>query len=136
MLTVNALPYILIVEDDPDTAASYRMLLQISGYRTSVASDGADAILSASAELPAAVLLDLGLPDIDGCDVARSIRNLGGVSRPFILAVTARGGDEARKAAAVAGVDLHVTKPADPAFLSRLLDAAVKRIGTDPSSKA
>ena len=111
----------LVVEDQNDIAQSTAELLALCGYRVRVATSGPEALLAADEAIPDIVLLDIGLPGMDGWEVARQLRNRSVGKQPFVVAVTGYGGDGDRWRSADAGVDMHLTKPADPARLTALL---------------
>jgi two-component system, OmpR family, response regulator len=113
--------HILIVEDDRDNARSLSLLLQTAGHLVEVAADGPAALRSACACPPDVVLLDIGLPGMDGYEVARRLVRRWGEQRPFLVAVTGYGHAAARRRSAAAGIDMHLVKPADPDGLLRLL---------------
>jgi CheY-like chemotaxis protein len=111
---------VLVVDDDRDTAASWATLLRDWGYEAAAAHDGQVALHEAEALAPAAVLLDLGLPGLDGYEVARRLRERLGPN-VLIVAVTGRAQPLDRVAAAAAGIDLHFAKPAEPDEVRRAL---------------
>jgi CheY-like chemotaxis protein len=86
---------------------------------------GLAAVQAVQADIPDAVLLDIGLPDIDGYEVCRRIRTLKGIKQPVIIALTGWGRDENRKEAAAAGFDAHLTKPAGPQAVISLLNERI-----------
>jgi len=109
---------VLVVEDEEDGANSLCELLQLFGYRVRVARTGSEALRSAEKDRPDVVLLDIRLPDINGWEVAKRMRDgATGGPQPVMVAVTGFGSDEDRWRSADAGVDLHWVKPADPATL-------------------
>jgi CheY-like chemotaxis protein len=112
---------ILVVEDDQDTATSLTMLLDFYGYEAEVAVDGPSACRAYQANEPEVVLLDLGLPRMDGWEVAKQIRQMQGSQRPLLIAVTGYGDEASRCRSCEAGIDLHWVKPVDPQKLERLL---------------
>lgn len=101
-------PLVLVVEDEPQVRRFLRTSLQAHGYRLLEAMTGADGIRMASQYVPEIVLLDLGLPDIDGLEVTRRIREW---SRMPILVLSARGQESAKVDALDAGADDYLTKP-------------------------
>lgn len=110
---------VLLVEDSRDAADTLAEALVGLGYAVRVAYGGDDA-LRAFAERPAeVVLLDLGLPDLDGLEVARRLRALPGGAAARLIALTGYGQEEDRRQSEEAGVDEHVLKPVD---LGRLLE--------------
>jgi signal transduction histidine kinase len=104
---------ILVVDDNPDSASSLAMLLGISGYQTSIAKDGLEAVLTAESFQPDVVLLDLGLPKLSGVDAARRIREQPWGKEMLLIALTGWGQDDDRKRSKDAGFDAHVVKPVD-----------------------
>lgn len=103
---------ILLVDDNRDAAASLAMILRVSGHHVSVAHDGPEALEIASAERPAVVLLDIGLPGMDGYEVCRRLRELG-LKQARIIAMTGYGQDRDRQRSQDAGFDLHTVKPVE-----------------------
>jgi CheY-like chemotaxis protein len=113
---------VLVVEDDADTASSLAILLTLDGYEARVTGDGRTALRLARAWPPDVVLLDLVLPGgLDGYELARRLTDLPAPKRPLLIAVTGLGQDADRRRSAEAGIDLHLLKPVDPAWLQRLL---------------
>jgi CheY-like chemotaxis protein len=113
---------VLVVDDNRDAADSLAMLLRMWDFRPAVAYDGPSALALASADPPAAALLDIGLPGMDGCEVARRLRKQPGTARTPLIAVTGRGREEDVRRCHEAGIDLHFTKPYDPEELHRALE--------------
>ncbi|TFZ00229.1 hybrid sensor histidine kinase/response regulator [Ramlibacter humi] len=111
---------LLVVDDNEDAASTVADLLRMSGNEVLVAHDGAGAVKCMAEFRPDVVLLDIGLPDIDGYEVARRIRRLEGVRQPILIALTGWGAQQDKDAAARAGFDHHWTKPVDPARLQEL----------------
>jgi two-component system, OmpR family, response regulator len=115
---------VLVVEDDADLAAGLAGWLGRCGHEARLAPDGPAALRSAEAEPPDVVLLDIGLPGMDGYAVAERIReDLSPAlpKAPLVIAVTGRGGGADRRRSRAAGIDLHLTKPVDVGQLSRVL---------------
>ncbi|HEX4606617.1 MAG TPA: response regulator [Urbifossiella sp.] len=110
-----------VVEDLDDAAQSTADLLGLCGHAVRVARSGRDALGAAAGEMPDVVLLDSGLPGMDGWEVARRMRDRAAGKRPYIVAVTGFGADGDRRRSADAGIDLHLVKPADPRTLIALL---------------
>jgi DNA-binding response OmpR family regulator len=113
----------LVVEDDRDTAESLCLLLDGWGHRPLAACDAAAAWEKALARRPDVVLLDIGLPGVDGWELARRLRAESGLDRAVVVAVTGHGTDADRKESEAAGIDDHLVKPVDPERLRRLLAA-------------
>jgi len=105
---------ILVVDDNADAAASMAMLLELSGHEVAVASDGEQALVTAAAFVPEVVILDIGLPRLDGYEVARHLRKMPALRQVLLIALTGYGQREDRAAAQAAGFDHHLVKPADP----------------------
>jgi DNA-binding response OmpR family regulator len=117
---------ILVVDDNPDSAVSLAMLLQLSGHETFIAHDGTAALDAADLHRPHVMLLDIRLPGIDGYEVCRRVRRQDWARRMAIIAVTGSDCQEDRCEACVAGFDAHVIKPMDYRSLIRLLEAVTQ----------
>jgi len=113
---------LLIVEDNQDAARSQARLLELQGHAVSVACDGAEAIEQAAAFRPEAVLLDIGLPGVDGYEVARRLRHQPGGRELLLVAQTGWGQEDDRRKTADAGFDMHLVKPIDMAALLHFLE--------------
>src|SRR5438105_13692119 len=125
---------ILIVEDHEDAREALRALLELEGHRVDAAGSGSRAIELARAEPPDIALIDIGLPEVDGYEVARQIRAL--VPRwPYLIAPTGYGPPDDVKRAREAGFDAHLLKPVDPDALSKVLSALASREIPDPGSR-
>jgi PAS domain S-box-containing protein len=114
---------ILIVDDNPDSAESLAMLLELSGHRTERARDGVEAVETAERFRPDVVLLDIGLPRMNGYDVCRRIRAQPWGQHTLLVAVTGLGQDEDQRRSQEAGFDRHLVKPIDYDALAQLLAA-------------
>jgi CheY-like chemotaxis protein len=112
---------ILLVEDDADTREALKTLLELSGHHVAVAADGGEAVAHVVAYRPDVALVDIGLPEIDGNEVARRIRALLGAGGIFLVALTGYGGEAEEELARAAGFDAHFTKPVELSRLDRLL---------------
>jgi CheY-like chemotaxis protein len=127
---------ILVAEDNPDCALSTAQLLELCGHqRVQVVSDGASALAAVETGGIDVVLLDPGLPVLNGWDVARRIRAMPLPKRPLIVALTGYGSDEHRKRSADSGIDFHILKPADPQELLDLLQAIATNHQCDSSNE-
>lgn len=102
---------ILVVDDNDDAASTLAELLRMYDAEVFVASNGGSALEAVARFLPHVVLLDIGLPDINGYEVAGRIRKLEGVVQPRLIALTGWGQDQDRLRAEQAGFDEHWTKP-------------------------
>lgn len=112
--------FILIVEDNDDARDALRMLLELDGHVVEAAAEGMQALEIARGKDPDVALVDIGLPGIDGYEVARRIR-ASGTRRPLLIALTGYGQPEDRRRATEAGFDSMLVKPVDPSALSDLL---------------
>jgi two-component system, sensor histidine kinase len=112
---------VLIVDDNRDAADSLAALLNILGAETDVAYSGPDAISKLSAYHPSAILLDIGMPGMDGHEVARLIRRRPELNDVTLIAMTGWGQEKDRNRTRAAGFDHHLTKPADVDVLASLL---------------
>jgi CheY-like chemotaxis protein len=112
---------VLVVDDNIDSAESMALLLSLDGHEVRTAFDGPDALAVAEAFQPEVVLLDIGLPGMDGYEVAKQMRNLPGLQKALMIAVTGYGQADDRARSKAAGFDHHLVKPVDPEILSALL---------------
>src|SRR5258706_8223708 len=112
----------LLIEDHVDAAESLAMLLQLIGHEVEVAFDGADGLAKASNLRPDVVFCDIGLPGMDGYEVARALRAAPETRSAFLIALTGYGQEDDRRRALEAGYDAHLTKPADLEALRRMLE--------------
>jgi len=112
---------VLVVEDNPDGRESLRDLLEIWGHRVVLAEDGNAGLAQALATHPDVALIDIGLPGIDGNELARRIRATLNGDCPCLIAMTGYGQPEDRARALQAGFDTYLVKPVEPDTLSRLL---------------
>jgi len=118
---------ILVVEDNPDGLEALVALLEILGYAVRGAPDGPSALRIAGEFMPQIVLLDLGLPGMDGYEVARALRADPRHADLVVVALTGWGAERDRARTHAAGFDHHLTKPVDPPALEAFLD----RIGAE-----
>jgi PAS domain S-box-containing protein len=112
---------ILIADDNPDSAESLSLMLELTGYETWVAHDGLEAVQTAMTHHPDAALLDIGMPKVNGYEAARRIREQPWGKRMLLIAITGWGQEDDKKRALEAGFDHHVTKPVHLPDLERLL---------------
>lgn len=112
---------ILVVDDNKDSADSLRMLLRLKGNEIRTAHDGLEAVEVAERFHPELVLLDIGLPKLNGYEVARHIRQQPWGRNVILAALTGWGQDEDRRRSQEAGFNFHIVKPVDLAALERLL---------------
>ena len=122
---------VLIVDDNADAADSLAVLLSMEGHETQTIHSAREAIVRAESFQPHVILLDIGLPEMDGYEVARRIRELPGGREVKLVAVTGYGGPEDRMRTRAAGFDAHLLKPPDLAMLARvILDSGSKPISS------
>jgi signal transduction histidine kinase len=112
---------VLIVEDNRDTARTLGMLLSRAGYEVADAPTGRAGITVARDWLPDVVLCDLGLPEMDGFEVAETLRGDPATASASLIAISGYGCDDVRQRCKQSGFDLHLTKPVDPVEIQRIL---------------
>jgi CheY-like chemotaxis protein len=118
---------ILIVEDHHDARTTMRMLLSLGyGHVVYEAADGASGVRCALDLKPDVALIDLGLPDLDGNEVARRIRAVLGKSEILLIALTGYGSAEDQRLAHEAGFDIHLLKPVESEALQRIFENLVR----------
>jgi CheY-like chemotaxis protein len=115
---------ILLVDDNRDSADSLAMLLKVMGHEVRIAHDGLEAVEGAETFQPHVILLDIGLPRLNGYEAARRIREQQRHKDLTLVALTGFGQDEDRRRAEEAGFDAHMVKPVDFAALAKLLAAS------------
>ncbi|MDB4977527.1 MAG: Chemotaxis protein methyltransferase CheR [Myxococcaceae bacterium] len=114
---------VLVVEDDEDSALLLAETLGDHGYAVEVAHDGASAIVKADEFKPQVAVLDVGLPDMDGYQLATKLRALTGLPPELrLIALTGYGGDEERRRSREAGFDVHLVKPVLPDALAKAIE--------------
>jgi CheY-like chemotaxis protein len=114
-------PCVLVVDDNHDAADILCVLVRMWGYRCEVAYDGATAWKTALAQRPAVILLDLGLPDTDGWELARRLRAEPALRHVVLVAVSGYDRDNDRERSRQVGFHHHLLKPADPEVLQQIL---------------
>jgi len=114
---------LLVVDDNKDAAESMTMLLELWGHEVVCAYDGDGALKVAVSYRPEAVFLDIGLPGMDGYEVAARLRELPQSADAILIAVTGYGQDEDRRRSRAAGINYHLVKPVAPETLHNLLDS-------------
>lgn len=117
-MTANGTHRVLIVDDNRDAADSLSMLLRLRGNEVRTAYDGLQAVEMANEYRPDAIVLDIGLPKLDGYEAARRIRQQPWAENVILIALTGWGQDRDRRLATEAGFDHHMVKPVDPAALA------------------
>jgi two-component system CheB/CheR fusion protein len=114
---------LLVIDDNKDAAESMSMLFELWGYEVVCAFDGRAALETAVKYRPDAVFLDIGLPGMDGYQIAERLRELPEGTRAVLVAITGYGQDEDRRRSREAGIDHHLVKPVAPETLHKLLDS-------------
>jgi CheY-like chemotaxis protein len=121
-------PCVLVVDDNLDGAETMAALIDMMGGASRVAHDGGEALRLVPEIEPQLVLLDIGLPGMDGYEVARRLRQLPQTRKALFIALTGYGQKEDRAQAAAAGFQHHFIKPADP----RAIHSVISRFGAGP----
>lgn len=114
---------VLIADDNVDAALTLGMLLALEGHDVQIAGNGLDAVALAATGHPHVVVLDIGMPGLDGLEVARRLRSEPDGDQMLLLAVTGWGNKEDRRRSQAAGFNHHYTKPVDPTELIDCIDA-------------
>lgn len=127
------MPRILLVDDEPAIQRAVAPLLRSRGYEVEVAGTGADALRLAAGRVPDLVVLDLGLPDIEGTEVCRRLRRVSDVP---IIVLSARGSEDDKVQALDLGADDYVTKPFGPGELLARIRVALRRVATEATTEA
>jgi PAS domain S-box-containing protein len=118
---------VLVVDDNRDAVETVSLLLHTSGHHVRIAHNAADGLAAAREFAPDIVFLDIGLPDMDGHDVARRLRAEPASAGTVVVALTGWGSDEGRRLAKEAGFDDHLIKPVDAREIDRLLAQTAQR---------
>src|SRR5260370_2053817 len=111
---------VLVVEDSPDARQSLRLLLELAGHHVETCEDGPSGLAKLGTFQPDVALIDLGLPGMDGCAVARELRRRPDTRTIRLVAVTGYGEADDRRRALAAAFAPHPTHPADPPLLPQL----------------
>ncbi len=117
----------LVVDDNRDAADSLGLLLRLQGHHVTVVYDGAAALEAAHAQQPALILLDIGMPGLDGYEVARRLRAMPGMDKTFIAALSGWGQERDLQRSAQAGFDKHLVKPPKPGMIEELIRQVASR---------
>ena len=125
---------VAVIEDNPDIRETLRELLRLRGHEVVEAEDGPGGVQLVLTRNPDVALVDIGLPGIDGYEVAAQLRAAAGTTR--LVALTGYGGEEDRSRAARAGFDAHLVKPVDFQDLTRVLDRLACTTHTNPVERA
>jgi len=116
----RAMQRVVVADDNPAMTAALKVVLQIWGWDVLVAHDGLTAVQAICASRPALALIDIGLPDLDGLEVARVLRAQGAAPR-LMVALSGYGEERDLLASRQAGFDRHLVKPVDPELLRKTI---------------
>jgi CheY-like chemotaxis protein len=116
---------VLVADDNHDAADSLAMMLAMRGHQTRTAYDGEAALAVAAEFRPDVAIVDIGMPKLDGYEVARRLRADGHGAELRLIALTGWGHDRDRRRAREAGFDAHLVKPVEPTVLEEALEAGV-----------
>ncbi|HEX4339485.1 MAG TPA: response regulator [Polyangiaceae bacterium] len=128
-VAVPAKPHVLVVDDYADAAELLAEALSFAGYPVSTAGDGLAALEAFEGKgdaAPAAAFIDIGMPGMNGYEVAGALRKLPGGSALYLVALTGHSGEAERRRSVEAGFDLHLVKPVDLAEVAQLLEQRFK----------
>lgn len=118
---------VLVVDDNRDSAQLLGLVLKVLGNEVCLAHDGTEAVQAAEEFLPSVILMDLGMPKMNGYEAARTIRQQSWSDNMVLVALTGWGQEEDKLRTQEAGFNYHLTKPAEPAAIQRLLETLVVR---------
>ncbi|MDA8558226.1 response regulator transcription factor [Flavobacteriaceae bacterium] len=125
---MSKIPKILIVDDDPDIIEILRYNLSLAGYEVKAASNGKEAIKKAKIFFPEIILLDVMMPEMDGIEACRLIREIPSLNNSRIIFLSARNEDYTQLSAFDAGADDYISKPVKPKILLKKISSIFKRI--------
>ncbi len=128
MSTSGVARSIVLIDDDDDMREVFREILERAGHHVHEARNGIDGLALILAESPDVAIIDLGLPDMDGCEVARQVRAAGRHAM-WLVTMSGYGSESARLQALSAGFNTHMTKPIDMGLVDRMLNGLVTRAG-------
>ncbi len=126
---------VLVVDDNVDAAESTAAYLRLEGHEVKTVNDGAEALASVRVFAPHVIVLDIGLPGVDGYAVARRLREEGDTSHALLIALTGYGQKEDRERAREAGFDYHFTKPANPQEIQLAIERGRASLAGEPRAK-
>ncbi|MDG1031742.1 MAG: response regulator transcription factor [Flavobacteriaceae bacterium] len=125
---MSKIPKILIVDDDPDIIEILRYNLSLAGYEVKAASNGKEAIKKAKIFIPEIILLDVMMPEMDGIEACRLIREIPSLNNSRIIFLSARNEDYTQLSAFDSGADDYISKPVKPKILLKKISSIFKRI--------
>ena len=125
---MSKIPKILIVDDDPDIIEILRYNLSLAGYEVKAASNGKEAIKKAKIFIPKIILIDVMMPEMDGIEACRLIREIPSLNNSRIIFLSARNEDYTQLSAFDSGADDYISKPVKPKILLKKISSIFKRI--------
>ena len=125
---MSQIPKILVVDDDPDIVEILRYNLSLAGFDVKAASNGKEAIKKAKIFIPEIILLDVMMPEMDGIEACRLIREIPSLNNTHIIFLSARNEDYTQISAFDAGGDDYISKPVKPKILLKKISSIFKRI--------
>ena len=125
---MSKIPKILIVDDDPDIIEILRYNLSLAGYEVKAASNGKEAVKKAKIFIPEIILLDVMMPEMDGIEACRLIREIPSLNNSRIIFLSARNEDYTQLSAFDSGADDYISKPVKPKILLKKISSIFKRI--------
>ena len=125
---MSKIPKILIVDDDPDIIEILRYNLSLAGYEVKAASNGKEAVKKAKIFIPEIILLDVMMPEMDGIEACRLIREIPSLKNSRIIFLSARNEDYTQLSAFDSGADDYISKPVKPKILLKKISSIFKRI--------
>ena len=125
---MSQIPKILVVDDDPDIVEILRYNLSLAGFDVKAASNGKEAIKKAKIFIPEIILLDVMMPEMDGIEACRLIREIPSLNNTRIIFLSARNEDYTQISAFDAGADDYISKPVKPKILLKKISSIFKRI--------
>jgi CheY-like chemotaxis protein len=114
---------VLVVDDNQDAAQALAVFLEMTGHEVRVAHDGPEGLAAARRFLPDAIILDIGMPGLNGWEVARLLRQEPGLRGVLLVALTGYAGEQYRQLCVEAGFDHYLVKPSDAQEVRRLIEA-------------
>ena len=117
---------LMVIDDNKDAAESMSMLFELWGHEVVCVFDGRTALDTAAKFRPDAVFLDIGLPGMDGYEIAERLREIPRAGRIVLVAITGYGQDEDRRRSREAGIDHHLVKPVAPDTLQKVLESLAR----------
>jgi DNA-binding response OmpR family regulator len=124
---------VLVADDYADAAESLAMVLSTAGVETEIALDGAQALAQANDWRPHICVLDIQMPKLDGCEIARRIREQGWIERPLLIALSGWTSAQDKRSALEAGFDHYMTKPANLLSLLHIIQSYLRGAGVSRS---